>query len=340
MADCESWKKQERRIINRFFQEKVPEVLGNEAAPTCTEDICLQYAKAILKTDNVAAVDNQGSNSFTLQTPDTIIQFRLKPLKDDILTLANEIYGDLVPKVNLHNTFPLPVYSSKLIPGQVHLFQPFPEKAFPLEREKTTVTELGSFIARAAFFEQPRACVKSDSWTNTAPELLHRLAHNDTLRIYAPELLEIVRQLQPQVHLLENLPRVLTHRDFSQLNILVNDAGNITGVVDFGGAGVEAFGMCIWGLYECFFGSMEAGKWSFYSDMPVLADAFWESLWANTPPGLKRGEESEAAVKVSLCIGVLNRYFVRGMVDEIDLSKRDHCLSLEYAKGILPRAWE
>lgn len=44
---------------------------------------------------------------------------------------------------------------------------------------------------------------------------------------------------------------------------------------------------------------------------PTLA--FWESLWANTPPSLKKGGEAEAAVKVSLSIGVLNRYFVRGM---------------------------
>ncbi|OQD77797.1 hypothetical protein PENDEC_c002G06157 [Penicillium decumbens] len=294
--------------------------------------------KAILKTGNVTAVNNQGSNSFTLQTPSMIIQFRLKPLKTDILALANEIYGDLVPKVNFHDGFPLPVYSSKVIPGQVHMFQPF-SKEFPLEREKTTVTELSLFIARAAFFEQPKANAKNDSWTNTAPEMLHRLVQNNTLKVYAPELFEVICRLQHQVHLLESLPRVLTHHDLSQVNILVSDAGKITGVIDFDEAGVEAFGMCIWGLYECFFGSMEAGKWSLYHEMPVLANAFWESLWANIPPSLKR-EEAEKAVKVSLSIGVLNRYFIEGMVDEIDLSKRVHRESLEYAKGILPRIWE
>ncbi|KAJ5543307.1 hypothetical protein N7535_005735 [Penicillium sp. DV-2018c] len=338
MLDPEEWKRQERQFIDRFFQEKVPKALGNEAASLCTEDTCIQYAKVLLKTDDVVAVNNQGCNSFTLQTPSTIIQFRLKPLKTDVLALANKIYGDLVPKVNLHNGYPLPVYSSKVIPGQVHLLQPFAEK-FPIEREKTTVTELGLFIARSAFFEQPKACVKINSWTNAAPEMLHRLVQNNTLRTYAPELSEIVRRLQYQVYLLESLPRVLTHHDFSQVNILVSDAGNITGVIDFDEAGIEAFGMCIWGLYECFFGSMEAGKWSFYDEMPVLANAFWESLWANTPPSLKQ-EEAETAVKVSLSIGVLNRYFVQGMVDEIDLSKKTHRLSLEYARGILPRIWE
>ncbi|KAJ5143917.1 uncharacterized protein N7515_002704 [Penicillium bovifimosum] len=338
MADREEWKRQERQFIDRFFQEKVPEALGNEAASLCTEDTCIRYAQALFNTDDIAAVNNQGSNSFTLQTPSTIIQFRLTPLKTDILALANEIYGDLVPKVNLHDGFLLPVYSSKVISGQIHLFQPFPEE-FPLEREKTTVTELGLFIAKAAFFEQPKACVKSDSWTSTAPELLYRLVQNNSLKIYAPELFDVVRRLQHKVYLLESLPRVLTHHDFSQVNILVNDTGNITGVIDFDEAGIEAFGMCIWGLYECFFGSMEAGKWSFYHEMPVLANAFWGSLWANTPPSLKR-EEAQTAIKVSLGIGVLNRYFIHGMVDKIDLSKKVHRLSLEYARGILPRIWE
>lgn len=338
MADREEWKRHERKFIDRFFQEKVPKVLGNEAASLCTEDICIQYAKAVLETDDVFAVNNQGSNSFTLQTLGTIIQFRLKPQKTDVLALANEIYGDLVPKVNFHDGFLLPVYSSKVISGQVHLLQPFPEE-FPLEREKTTVTELGLFIARAAFFEQPTVLARNVSWTDAALETLNRLVQNDTLRIYAPELFGLFRRLQDQVHLLESLPRVLTHHDFSQVNILVNDSGNVTGVVDFDEAGIEAFGMCIWGLYECFFGSMEAGKWSFYNEMPVLANAFWDSLWANTPPSLKRAE-SETAVKVSLSIGVLNRYFIDGMMDEIDMSKRVHRLSLEYARGILPRVWE
>jgi len=201
MDDHEEWKRQERQCIDRFFRDKVPKALGNEAASLCTEDTCIQYAKAILKTGNVTAVNNQGSNSFTLQTPSMIIQFRLKPLKTDIFALANEIYGDLVPKVNFHDGVSLPVYSSKVIPGQVHMFQPFP-KEFPLEREKTTVTELSLFIARVAFFEQPKANARNDSWTNTAPEMLHRLVQNNTLRVYAPDLFEVICRLQHQVHLL------------------------------------------------------------------------------------------------------------------------------------------
>jgi hypothetical protein len=46
MVDREEWKRQERQFIDRFFQEKVPKALGNEAASLCTEDTCIQYAKS------------------------------------------------------------------------------------------------------------------------------------------------------------------------------------------------------------------------------------------------------------------------------------------------------
>ena len=67
-ADSEEWMQQERQYIDRFFQEKVHQVIGNEAASLCTDDACIQFAKDILKTDDVIAVNNKGSNSFTLQT--------------------------------------------------------------------------------------------------------------------------------------------------------------------------------------------------------------------------------------------------------------------------------
>lgn len=215
------------------------------------------------------------------------------------------------------------------------MFQDFP-KEFPLEREKTTVTELAKFIAKAAFFEQPRPSAGM-AWTDAVPQTLQSLLQNSTLKAHAPDLVEIIERLESQVHLLHTFPKVLTHRDFSQVNIVVNDARNLTGAIDFDEAGVEAFGMCIWGLYECFFGSMEDGKWDFYDERPILEKVFWDTLWENTPEGLRR-ENAETGVKVALSIGVINRYFVAGMIDEIDLSKKVHRLSLEYARGILPAA--
>ena len=45
-------------------------------------------------------------------------------------------------------------------------------------------------------------------------------------------------------------------------------------------------------------------------------------------PGITR-EESEEAVWVALGVGSVNRYFVVGMLDEIDLDKGNHVRSLD-----------
>jgi hypothetical protein len=71
----------------------------------------------------------------------------------------------------------------------------------------------------------------------------------------------------------------------------------------------------------------------------VLECTFWDSLWRNAPPSLKR-ETAERAVKISLSIGIINRYFIQGMMDKIDMSRNAHRLSLEYVRRILPQVWK
>ena len=52
------------------------------------------------------------------------------------------------------------------------------------------------------------------------------------------------------------------HHDLVAQKIFVNETGGLTGVIDWDGAGIEAFGMMIFALYEAFFGGMEGGHWS------------------------------------------------------------------------------
>ena len=143
-----------------------------------------------------------------------------------------------------------------------------------------------------------------------------------------------------KLHLLDTLP------DVAGQNIFVDKAiGNLTGVIDFAEARTEALGIHIFTLYENHFGSMEAGHWTPF-DMPageqypglsvseVLTKVFRDSLWKNMAPGLRR-EDLEKAVGVALRVEIINRYLVRGMLDEIDLGKRVHVISLDYAREIL-----
>ena len=85
-------------------------------------------------------------------------------------------------------------------------------------------------------------------------------------------------------------------------------------------------------------------KWSFFdhdagdgsnkSVRNILETAFWGTLWDALLPDMSR-QKYEEAVMVALDIGIINRYFVRGLRETVDLDSQDHKLSLEFARGIL-----
>lgn len=349
------WGESEQETIDEFFKEKVPATLREKAvretgftsqSPSASD--CFQYAKTLMQGMPVALVNYQGCNSYTLICPerDRIIQFRVAELNTKTIDQAKQIYGDLVANTAHHNDFGLPVYTYNILPGQLHVWQKVSRVSFPLEREMRTIVDTAKFIATATHFPHSADGYSSNSWTKSADAVMQRLEHNVSLRQIAPEVYTEAASLTARLHLLDILPAVLTHIDLGGQNVFVEkDTGTLTGVIDFDEARTEAFGINIFTLYENHVGSMEDGHWSPYS-MPsgkqhpglsvceVLTKAFWDALWANTAPRLGR-KVFEEAVGVALRVGIINRYFVRGMLDEVDLGKRVHVISLDYARGIL-----
>ncbi|KAI9688288.1 MAG: hypothetical protein M1820_010291 [Bogoriella megaspora] len=346
VQSSEEWLAQEREWIAKFFEKLVPEVLG-ERSQLCGMKDCHEFASRILRTQDIQPVENQGSTSYTLACPSqsSIVQFRLKRFDEEILALAHKIYGDVVPAITFFDGFPLPVYVGGIIPGQLHMFQKFPSDNFPLERQLTTVTELGQFVAKSAYWPQPTSSYSPTSCTKSARNTLLRLSENDALKKIEPRYSEKAIALLTKVHLLDKLPPVLSHPDFAEVNIFVDSEGHVTGVIDFEDAQTEAFGMCIFGVYEGFFGVMNNQKWTFF-DQPardrygprtsvrnVLETKFWESLWDAMPPTMGKQELSEA-VMVALEVGIINRYLVRGLLDGVDFESEDHRIDLEWARGL------
>ena len=351
----EGWEASEKEMIDNFFKEKIPAAFTQRAdrdpgftPKACSASDCLQYAKTLMPGMPIALVDNQGCNSYTLTCPERnrIIQFRAAKLETEAINEAKQIYGDLVANTTHHDDFVLPVYTYNILPGQLHVWQKISRDSFPLEREKKTIIDLAKFIATASHYPRSKDRYHGSSWTKSAKAAVQRLEQNSSLKQMAPEIHTLITSLSTRLHLLETLPTVLSHLDLGGPNIFVDkENGALTGVIDFDEARTEAFGINIFSVYENHIGSMEDGHWSPY-DMPaveqhpglsvseVLTKAFWDSLWTYAAPGIKR-EEFEEAVGVALRVGIINRYFVRGMLDEIDLAKRVHVISLDYAKGIL-----
>lgn len=288
----ESWLTQEQELIDLFFREKVPLALRklplSKGDFQCTAEGCAAFARKILGSDDVWLVDNQGAASYTPICPsrNKIVQSRLDPVNEHILSLAHDIYGDLVPVTIRLGSFPLPVYVCPVIPGVIHIFQDFPKDCFPLRRELDMVRDLAAFVVKAASWPQPRQALSSDSWTATASAKLMDLASMNRLRQIEPRFAQKAAKPTSKLHLLDRLPLVLTHIDFAQVNLMVDPSdGYLTGVVDFDGARVEAFGICLFGVYEGFFRELRGARWRFL-DQP----AFQDSQEPGNPPRNVRGD--------------------------------------------------
>ena len=341
------WNDSEQVMINIFFDNRVPKV----AETTCSASECQDFARNLIQGKAIVLVNNQGFHSYTLACPESnqIIQFRLRQLDLKFIDEAKEIHSNLISCVTHHDGFKLPVYTMGIIPGVAHCWQEPPRTAFPLERELTTVTDLAKFIAASSQFSHPSADCKENSKTKSAHATFKRLEQNSSLKAIAPDVYAEVTSIATKLHLLQDLPLVLSHPDLVGLNVFVDRiTGAITGVIDFDGAEIEALGISIFTLYECFIGSMDNRHWSPY-DMPageahggksvcqVLESAFWRTFWAHVSPEVIKKEESKEAVSVALRVGIVNRYMDDSkMLDEVNFEKRHGDeRSLDYVKGIL-----
>ena len=340
------WNEKEQVMINNFFDNRVPKV----AETTCAASECHDFAQSLMHVMPILIVTIQGFHSYTLACPENnqIIQFRLRELDLKFIDEAKEIYADLVSRVTYHNGFKLPVYTMGIVPGVAHCWQEPLRTAFPLERELKTVTDLAKLIAASSYFPHPSADCKEDSKTKSAHATFERLEQNLSLGAIAPDVYTEVTAIAAKLHLLQDLPLVLNHPDLVGLNVFVDRmSGAITGVIDFDGAEIEALGISIFTLYECFIGSMDDRHWSPY-DMPagpahgretvcrMLESAFWQTFWAHVSLKVKE-ENSMEAVSVALRVGVVNRYMGdSNMLDEVDFERRHGDeRSLDYVKGIL-----
>lgn len=333
------------RAIADFFGVLVPEVVDERQRGGVTEAACTQLGKEILNAQDVRPVNIQGTSSFTLISPSTgrIVQFRQMPLNDTMLAIAETVYGALTPNV-VHYTgdveFPLPIYITNVIRGihLTHFLPPPVDEPFILNKRLRTVTDLADFIAKAVRHPQPESACCVDGWTSSASSHLDRLLTHQPFIDHAPGLIPIVAEARQHVHLLDKLPLVLTHVDLSPPNIFVDADSAIVGVIDWDGARVEAFGMCIWTFYEYFSSSR-------FNDSPyarliddgtsvrdLLRNAFWDRLWSRVSDVLQ-AESSGPALRTSVMVGAVYRYLDIDVLEDIVACNGEN---LDRAKTFLP----
>jgi Phosphotransferase enzyme family len=111
---------------------------------------------------------------------------------------------------------------------------------------------------------------------------------------------------------LADLPVVFVHGDFATTNILSDDEGHITGIVDWESSEFLPFGWNFYGV-DLFLGEItyHDGEFSFadYKARAELEMVFWHTFWEKAPPDMKRRRQIlEESIKISRGIGLLWHY--------------------------------
>lgn len=108
-------------------------------------------------------------------------------------------------------------------------------------------------------------------------------------------------------------PRILTHNDLSQTNVLVNEKTfEITGIVDWSLARVLPFGMELDTLLLAT-GYMDLSGWHYYTCRLKLLNSLWDEFWAQCQvyDDVRQQEIRTAATQATKIGAVLHHAFQR-----------------------------
>ncbi|WXC61528.1 hypothetical protein SNK03_007403 [Fusarium graminearum] len=273
-----------QRATDRFF--------GDRKSPSQKQ--CDEIAQSISGASTVSPVESPGSMSYTVicsgcpgPQQDLVLSFREQGamLDVDIVKLAKEIHGNLVPESTFHGNMegadpPLFIYSMPYLRGSSYTgVQPFWVEMDSNEEstQRAFVKGLARYFARCWSSSQP-----VDHQTRAEKQLgIHkRLARltEESSPVLSKAILSKLMEALPSIFG-NDYPQVLTHNDFSVTNILVNeDTSEITGIVDWSLASVMPFGLDLDILFLAT-GFKALDGWHDYGCKPQLQEVFWDEFW-------------------------------------------------------------
>ncbi|KAF5022042.1 hypothetical protein F66182_5925 [Fusarium sp. NRRL 66182] len=286
--------------IRRFF----------DTLTTATRAECDTKAASIVG-GTVIPVPIQGVWSYTVtggpgQTD--IVQFRAEQSKLDManVKMAKLVHTKDVPKCEYHGQigedFPLSIYVMEKRDGVCYIQTrdtSLEGKAEFEMRQFRTVGDLARFFAASWKGAQQ---VSSSIASNVQLEFesdLSRLSQRLPDRFTGT--LNLVRRGLPRIL---TLPFVITHGDLNETNILVDNAGHISGVIDWAESKIYPFGISLWAL-ENILGYMDSSGWHYYDNAKDLRDEFWR-IFETDIGGLQ--EEVKENIRFARMIGLFLRY--------------------------------
>jgi Phosphotransferase enzyme family len=273
-----------------------------------SKDECIAIAKSLTASEDIFPVYFQGMQSYTMQGGSVVVQFRREPIDLDIHDKAMAIHGAYVPPITCKQTEPFYVYVTPYggTPCCAKEFR------FNLDAQKNAIKDVAILLAQSCRHPVKQMGISLDEITQYLKKCLD-----------LPEIQEKVQNLLDNLgsrfqvradipDKLTDLPIVLVHGDFATTNILADDDGHVTGIVDWDSSEFLPFGWNLHGV-DLFLGELlyTNGEYDFvyYQARPTLETIFWDTFWEKVPPEMKSKREIlEDAIKISRGIGLLWRY--------------------------------
>lgn len=296
-----------------------------------SREACHAVARSLSGADDVTPLAIQGANSYSVRAgEELVIQFRSKPVDLAVHERALSIHGSkyIVPLV-LQLEQPVYVYSSPYR-GKTYCEQGI--LSISIAAQKNTLTDLAVFFAQSchhtrSVMDIPLATIQSYlKDCLTLPEVSHKVQFLlDNLGIEYSSTTDCVDKLA-------DLPIVLVHGDLGSLNILTDDNGNVTGILDWNGSQYLPLGWNLYGVQE-FWGYMRLDGWVNREEKEELENGFWNAFWGMAPMSLcEKRERVEFAITIAKGIGLLWRNVGP---DSVDSMLKDYPEGLMYLKALL-----
>jgi len=141
--------------------------------------------------------------------------------------------------------------------------------------------------------------------------------------------LKRVRDHLPRVF---DLPFVVTHDDLNESNIMVDETGRITGIVDWAEAKILPFGISLWAL-EGILGWMDREGWHYHDNAAGLRAEFWRVFEAEVCGGGME-EQTKENIRMARMVGMFLRHAFKGDDGPNGRAVADTDFALRYANPL------
>lgn len=236
-----------------------------------------------------------------------VIQFRIQPFEIECFTKARARLGDVVPDVTQIRdeeleSLAITTYAMTYLPGQCWAHIP----ASQTQKRLKSAESLGTILARGRVEDQSSAEVVGNFIVPTLKRL------RDCITEATESLRSLVENMIAAAPRLGKLPLYVSHWDLNEANVLVDDDGAVSGIVDWECARDLPFGMGLHRVTDTIVAENCQGKIEIPPGSAGAEKAFWNAVLADAP---KVVTENLDDVQTALHIGALIFAFLEKHLD-------------------------